>query len=35
MKKIGIGLLASAMGTLSLAAKEKPNIIFFLVDDMG
>lgn len=35
MKSISSGLVASVMGGLSLGAKEKPNIIFFLVDDMG
>lgn len=35
MKNISVGLLASALGILPLSAQNRPNIVFFLVDDMG
>ena len=35
MKKICTRLMFSMMGVSPLMAQEKPNIIFFLVDDMG
>ena len=35
MKRINSGIIASILGTTSLIANDKPNIIFFLVDDMG